>query len=415
MVGQIQDSWNNMSRGEPNTTRQLEQAFDIFNRMSDQLGSSYRELESRVATLTEELTAARSLRLKELAEKERLANRLSALLEVLPVGVVILDSDEKVREANPGATGLLGNPLIGVLWADVLARESVNLPDEAQEVELQNGKRIILSERVLDAQGNQVILLTDVTDRHALQEWVNREKRLSALGEMVARLAHQIRTPLSSALLYMSHFSTSKLDDVQRSRVVNKISDRLKHMERLVNSMLNFVRGGSAGSDLIPLSALLDELKLIVAPQVLSKGGDVRFDFPIPNITIKGNKEALLAALVNITENAINIVDVPFIDITARNTEQWTEIYIRDNGPGIDPSVIDRIFDPFFTTRAEGTGLGLAVVAMTAKAHGGDVQVFNHDQGGAEFRLRLSRSGADKTNSIGLWSPSLQQIKVSSK
>ena len=94
-----------MSQAEPLSASQLEQAFEVFNRVSHELDTSYRELESKVAGLTHELAAARSARLKELAEKERLAHRLSSLLAVLPGGVLIVDARQTIKDVNPEANG----------------------------------------------------------------------------------------------------------------------------------------------------------------------------------------------------------------------------------------------------------------------------------------------------------------------
>ncbi|MFT7174931.1 MAG: two-component system sensor histidine kinase FlrB [Halioglobus sp.] len=89
--------------------------------------------------------------------------------------------------------------------------------------------------------------------------------------------------------------------------------------------------------------------------------------------------------------NAIEAADHPVdlrLWIGALN-EHWLQIRVRDNGPGIDDEILDRIFDPFFTTRAQGTGLGLAVVAMTVSNHGGEIYARNIPGEGAEFTIDL--------------------------
>ncbi|RMS32258.1 Flagellar sensor histidine kinase FleS, partial [Pseudomonas coronafaciens pv. garcae] len=100
----------------------LEQAFSLFNQMSAQLTNSYGLLEARVTELKGELADAGVQRLQELAEKERLANRLQNLLDLLPGGVIVIDGMGVVREANPAAIDLLGQPLLGMLWRNVISR-----------------------------------------------------------------------------------------------------------------------------------------------------------------------------------------------------------------------------------------------------------------------------------------------------
>ncbi len=100
----------------------LEQAFALFDQMSSQLSQSYNLLEARVTELKGELAVVSAQRMTELAEKERLANRLQNLLALLPGGVIVIDGHGLVREANPAACELLGEPLVGELWRQVIAR-----------------------------------------------------------------------------------------------------------------------------------------------------------------------------------------------------------------------------------------------------------------------------------------------------
>lgn len=100
----------------------LEQAFSLFSQMSSQLTDSYSLLEARVSELKGELAVVSAQRMQELAEKERLANRLQNLLDLLPGGVIVIDDQGRVREANPAACDLLGLPLEGELWRHVITR-----------------------------------------------------------------------------------------------------------------------------------------------------------------------------------------------------------------------------------------------------------------------------------------------------
>ena len=100
-----------MSQAQPLSANQLEQAFEVFTRVSHELDTSYRELEGKVEGLTRELVQARTGRLKELAEKERLAHRLSSLIAVLPGGVLIVDARQNIRDVNPEALAELGGGL----------------------------------------------------------------------------------------------------------------------------------------------------------------------------------------------------------------------------------------------------------------------------------------------------------------
>ena len=179
----------------------LEQAFSLFSQMSTQLTDSYSLLEARVTELKGELAVVSAQRMAELAEKERLANRLQHLLDLLPGGVIVIDDRGRVREANPAACELLGLPLEGELWRHVITRCFAPREDDGHEISLIDGRRLSISTRSLDAEPGQLVLLNDLTETRRLQDQLARHERLSSLGRMVASLAHQICTALWAGLM----------------------------------------------------------------------------------------------------------------------------------------------------------------------------------------------------------------------
>ncbi|MCB1697940.1 MAG: PAS domain-containing protein [Pseudomonadales bacterium] len=380
-----------MSQARPLSVNELEQAFEVFNRVSVELDTTYRELESKVDGLSRELAAARSARLKELAEKERLAHRLSSLVAALPGGVLILDPRQVIRDVNPEAIQLLCNPLIGLSWGEVLFRVSGARELQSREVLLTSGRRISVVSRLLDESGERVVLITDVSDIHQLQELLGRKKRLTALGEMAARLAHQIRTPLSSTTLYLSQLGRPDLPAEQRQNISARVAERLRHMGKLLDSMLSFVRGETPATEMIYLDEVLQDFRSTVLPQFEKCGSTVTVPSVDNTLMIIGDRDELAGALCNLAMNALEAANGPLelqLWVGALN-DDWLQIRVMDNGPGIGEDILDRVFDPFFTTRAQGTGLGLAVVAMTVSNHGGEISVKNRPEGGAEFLINL--------------------------
>jgi len=392
------------------TTEQLEKVFETFNRVSEELDTSYRVLQVRVSTLTQELAEARSQRLQELAEKERLANRLALLMRELPGGVVVVDDSGVISQANAAAETFFQQmaggetrpvraldtkqSLLGKAWPLLIAQASRDggVSENGTELLLSNGRRLSVSRQPLSDANEELILLTDTTRLHDLQETVSRDKRLSALGEMAARLAHQIRTPLSSALLYVSHLARPSASASERERVSAKVVDSLRHMEGLVNSMLTFVRGGPVVFETIELQSFVAELLALTEPLVNKAGGVLRADVApgSGDITLEGDRDELLGAVLNLVNNAIDVSDKSLcLDIKIRTVAGVLEIAIADNGPGVDADIRERIFDPFFTTRVKGTGLGLAVVAMTVRSHGGKISLDTRADGATVFCLQL--------------------------
>lgn len=354
----------------------LEQAFALFNQMSTQLTQSYSMLEARVSELKGELAVVSAQRMAELAEKERLANRLQNLLDLLPGGVIVIDGHGLVREANPAACDLLGEPLVGQLWRQVIARSFAPRKDDGHEVSLRDGRRLSIATRSLDAEPGQLVLLNDLTETRRLQDQLARHERLSSLGRMVASLAHQIRTPLSAAMLYASHLA----DDLQtlapqtRQRFAAHLKERLHELEHQVRDMLVFARGELPLSDRVTPKALFQALQQ--AAQVHVQGQAVRWQCDSHLGELLCNRDTLVGALLNLIENAIQASAEPArLKVHLYRREQTLHLCISDAGCGVAPDLLERLGEPFLTTKSTGTGLGLAVVKAVARAHQGRVEL----------------------------------------
>ncbi|KMY00054.1 histidine kinase [Pseudomonas syringae KCTC 12500] len=350
----------------------LEQAFSLFNQMSAQLTNSYGVLEARVTELKGELAHAGAQRLQELAEKERLANRLQNLLDLLPGGVIVIDGMGVVREANPAAIDLLGQPLLGMLWRHVISRCFAPREDDGHEVSLKDGRRLSIATRSLDAEPGQLVLINDLTETRHLQEQLARHERLSSLGRMVASLAHQIRTPLSAAMIYASHLTERELPVETQQRFAARLKDRLHELEHQVRDMLVFARGELPLTDRLTPGALFQALQNAAATHV--RGLAVRWQCDSIDGELLCNRDTLVGALLNLIENAVQAsAGRTLLKVHAYSRGNELRICFSDNGSGIDKAGLARIGEPFFTTKTTGTGLGLAVVTAVSRAHQGRV------------------------------------------
>ena len=356
----------------PSTPAQLEHAFSLFNQMSTQLTDSYSLLEARVTELKGELAFVSAQRMAELAEKERLANRLQNLLDLLPGGVIVIDDRGLVREANPAASELLGLPLEGELWRHVIARCFAPREDDGHEVSLKDGRRLSIATRSLDAEPGQLGLLNDLTETRRLQDQLARHERLSSLGRMVASLAHQIRTPLSAALIYASHLTEQVLPVETQQRFAGRLKERLHELEHQVRDMLVFARGELPLTDKVAPKALMQALQ--AAAQTHVQGVSMRWQCDAYGGLVLCNRDTLVGALLNLIENALQ-AGTPQVRLKVHlyARDNTLRLCVSDSGSGIEPKVLERLGEPFFTTRATGTGLGLAVVNAVARAHQGQL------------------------------------------
>jgi len=366
----------------------LESAFLLFNQLSEDLTGSYRQLQMQVLELSQELSAARSERMVQLAEKERLADRLERLLETLPAAVIVLDGEERIREFNPAAEQLLGPLDNGSHWEEILQEVALTGGMGGHELKLRCGRLLTLTSSDLEQAPGRILVMLDVTDTRRLQERLNRRERLTAMGEMSAQLAHQMRTPLSTALLYTSHLAADQLEPAKRRQFTAKLRNRLQHMERLIQDILMFARGGEAGASVVVLGDTLKNF-VVAAEQTLVESESQLYlhDQSQGAARMIGREDALQGLFNNLLENAIQH-HATCIEVSLR-VDKEIEIDFSDNGTGVPEPLRERVFDPFFTTRSGGTGLGLAVVQNLVLSHGGEIHLELGRLGGACFRIRF--------------------------
>ena len=321
--------------------------------------------------------------------------RLNNLFQALPGAVVMLDGEGRVVQSNPAAVELLGEPLSETLWRDVVSRSFSPKWDDGHDISLVNGRVVNISTQPMIDEPGQILLIKDVTETRHLQEQLNQAKRLSAKGEMAAALAHQIRTPLASAILYLSNLTQNKLDEKVRDKFLNKSLARLNSLERLIEDMLLFSRGENFVMQSFSLVKLFELLQQQIEPLLQSEQVNFVIDPNIQDCTLSLNSEAMISVLSNLVENAIQASDeaVCQIFLTARiqliNQENVVRISLADNGRGIPESIRETIFEPFVTARANGTGLGLSVAKTVIRSHGGGISVRDAEPKGTIFEITL--------------------------
>lgn len=369
---------------------QLASAFEQFSSVSSQLADTYQAMEQKVGLLNEELDDLAEKRLAELQEKERLSQRLESLLKLLPAGVVVLDNRGVISDCNPAATDLLGEPLIGELWRVIIERSFAPKSDDGHEISLKDGRQISLATRSFGSEGGQLILLTDLTETRQLQRNLSRHQRLSEMGRMMSSLAHQIRTPLSAAMLYAGHLCNSSLTADQSQRFSQKILSRLNHLEQQVKDMLIFVKGDVKLTDRVCMTELMADLELAMEVPVASANATYSLDLQCPEAAVVCNRESVVGALMNLVNNAIQAAGSgATLAISVQQRDDTVNIAMVDNGPGISAEIMANLEEPFYTTKAHGTGLGLSVVKAIALAHQGSFQLQSELGQGCRAQMTL--------------------------
>ena len=319
------------------------------------------------------------------------------LLTALPAGVVALDATDCVEQVNPAAISILGGPLMGLPWMGVLderlSQTTVTCEWTLKQVNAVCPRRVRIESNTCDSTGRRILLVHDITEAYEMQEQVRRNQRLTSMGEMAANLAHQLRTPLSTALLYATHLGHESLAADERQQFAAKTTERLHHLEHLINDMLRFVKGETAQLEEVVMSDLLAEMKQVIEPQMARYNLQFTVHDRSEGVTLMVDNKALCGALTNLLENAMQFSCVgDFVVFTCDVDDNAVMLTVSDDGPGIDMEMQERMFEPFYTTRSEGTGLGLAIVRGVIQSMGGSVQVNSLPNAGCEFVIRLPRN-----------------------
>ena len=385
-------------------TERLTDAFRVFNELSENLALSYQGLQGQVANLNRQLAAARNERLATLMEKEKLASRLQQILAALPAAVIVLNAQNQIIDCNQQAIEFLGEPLLGQLWQTVVARSLLPVTDSPHERQLNDGRRVNLVLNHLSNNAEHIILISDVSELRSLQDTLAQQKHLSAMGEMVASLAHQVRTPLATAILYASQMTKPEVIADKRQRFSEKILERLHFLERQVNDMLIYAKQGRLAMQGFSLNNMLKH----VEERMEDFQGAFLLDSRLDDMTLIGNEDALHGALLNLINNAIE-AGADVISLKVESSLQGIEIRVQDNGPGVSQSAQTHLFEPFYTTKTNGTGLGLAVVDSVVKSHKGSVSCQSELGQGSVFILTLPLIEADLGLSLAGVEPAIQE------
>lgn len=307
----------------------------------------------------------------------------------VPSGLVLLDGSGRVARANRAALMLLGEPLEGESWGNIIQRVFCLRPDDGHEVSLRNGRRVQISTQPLKQQEGQLIQITDLTETRCLQDQLSHMERLSALGKMAASLAHQIRTPLAAAMLYGANLANRTLSNEARGSFQKKLMDRLRDLETQVSDVLLFARNGEQQVvSAIELTELITSIERGAEAMLQQVGASLRIEMDSPPIPLLANSTALASAINNLLANALQAGATQLL-VSAHRAGDDVLVRVVDNGRGMSRELLARIFEPFYTTRSNGTGLGLAVVQSVVQAHQGKIEVASVQGEGSYFTLRL--------------------------
>ena len=307
-----------------------------------------------------------------------------------PAAIIILDNRGFITKANDSALNMLGvDVLEGRRWFEVINEVFRPRQDDGQEISTRDGKRLQVSTKALSK--GQLVQMTDLTVTRNLQDKISHMERLSSLGKMAASLAHQIRTPLSAAILYAANLENNKLPQDMRINFQKKLRSRLEALEEQVSDILMYARSGEQTVTTMDAVDLVENVSSSVCAVVKRFNAEFSASIGPRPMMILGNVNALSGALGNLVTNACE-AGATKVELSLYEENDEICFSVANNGPTIDDKFKQKIFEPFFTTKSNGTGLGLAVVSAVASVHQGKLCLGSKEGFSVVFTLRIPKS-----------------------
>ncbi|HEX5041507.1 MAG TPA: ATP-binding protein [Candidatus Polarisedimenticolaceae bacterium] len=317
---------------------------------------------------------------------------LDRVLAASPAGVVTLDFEGRIAQANPAAERILGSrALTGLTLPDVggpLAAAMAALEGSASHVAAAGARRWKVSRTEFYDRGHPraVFVLEELTDELRASERAAYEK----LIRMVTHEVHNSVGAVGSLLDSLGHYGPQLRpeDRADFAQAVAVAGARLQHLRAFIGGFAEVVRLPSPDLRPVALAPLLDDLLALLKPQMEARRIVCRWDRKEPVPDVQADKNQIEQVLVNVLKNAMEAVGGDGrIGLHLWREDGHTTLAVRDSGPGIAPEARDRLFTPFFSTKRDGLGLGLTLVAEVLAGHRATFDLRDAQGGGAEFRV----------------------------
>lgn len=360
-----------MSKPELNL---LNYAFSEFTKASDSLMAYYHSLETQIRQLKEQVEEKNN-------QLEKARKYLHTILDSLPVGVVVLEKGpEPVVFSNKNAKRLNGAGFI-----DSLKSGGETFGELKNRTGCFRWRREALNNGF---EGREVVVFEDVTQMERMKERLERDERLRAMGEMAARIAHEIKNPLGSMELFLSMLQQSKLRKVDR-KYVEHVLFGVKAVDRVINNILSYTRPKTLVLQEESLADLVKDTVQFMKVSIKSRDISIRLEM-LHERHFVFDPDLMKLVMMNLFANAMDAIEEKgCITIGIKEERGYVVVSVCDDGVGMTEEVRKNLFNPFFTTKDKGVGLGLFIVYNIVKAHAGYIEVESQPGVGSTFLIYL--------------------------
>jgi len=393
------------------STRTLQEAYDRLKRRVEDIDA---ELEAK----NEELQQANDTLKKKMAELDEVRQYLANVLESMNSGVLTVGPDGRITMINPTASSWLQGQqesfqgkMVTELFPTHVAPCVLNSLKggerffDVQEVvvALDGTERFIRTNAapLCSAGGERIgalMIFNDITQLRLLQEKARRQDRLTALGELAAGVAHEMRNPLTTIRGYIQILPTEIGDPEFQQEFLTEVLKEIDRVTALTDNLLDFSKPISANVQSTIIDDVVGEVVGQVIEQAQQKDVKIATQLYSDDARVLADRNRVKQVILNLLLNAFDAVSQGgSVRITSGREagagspdgSPYYSLCVQDDGKGIPESLLTRLFDPFFTTKEKGTGLGLSLSNRIVQEHGGLIQVSSQVGAGTRFTVLL--------------------------
>ncbi len=342
-----------------------------------------------------------------------------SIISDLPVGVIILDTDNRIYLSNQAARRILGaddHVLPRVPIGEMLEVHHVSDAGDICEkivgrerhswegITVNDERFLLLKSFPLQDEDYRftgtILMLEDVSMDHFVKEYLLRAEKIASIAELAAGVAHEINNPLGIIQNYVELLKLKDLDGDGKEKL-GKIENELSRIVAIVGSLLSFSRVSQVDGRTVNLGELLGEVILLLGHKLNQKRLVVRTSFPEQPLVVSGEENKLKQLFINLVMNSVEaVLDHGLIEVTMQHNreEDCAEVTVMDNGYGIPREIQDRIFTPFFSTKMTktNTGLGLSICQHIVEAHRGSLSFSSVPGSKTSFTVKLPLAEAQR-------------------
>lgn len=384
------------------TPDELERATRELSALGASLARSYHSLEERAARVEGELEQANAALARKVEELDAVTAELEAVLEALPTGVVVRDAQGRILRANDAALAALGRSREELVGSALVLAPRAGSSETWQEFEhvRDDGQRSVLAHRTAQIAGTgraracQAELFDDRTALVELSERMHALDKLAALGNMAGGIAHELRNPMMAAKGFAALLADKLPAGEQSTRWARLIVEGIDEANAVLTSMMSLATPDKLQLETVAAQPLVDEVLSMALRDVGidARDGRWRVEARVSTPDFGADRIKLRQALRNLVANALQVQPAGgAVLLELERAGDRIVARVSDAGPGIPRALAKRVLEPFFTTRAQGSGLGLALVERIARLHGGELRISPEPSslGGAAIALTL--------------------------